>query len=148
MYHTENPTQLYTELWRETNALYEDWARKHGLSYYELLVILSLSEKDMVHTQKNICRRWQLPTQTVNSILKNFIGRDWVVLVPSAEDKRNKVIVPTKEGKSVIHKVSSQLAQDEKNAWKALGKKHADALLTGITLYNRFFQEVLTREDT
>lgn len=107
----------------ETNALYEDWARKHGLSYYELLVILSLSEKDMVHTQKNICRRWQLPKQTVNSILKNFIGRDWVVLVPSAEDKRNKVIVPTKEGKSVIHKVSSQLAQDEKNAWKALGEK-------------------------
>lgn len=72
MYHTENPTQLYTELWRETNALYEDWARKHGLSYYELLVILSLSEKDMVHTQKNICRRWQLPKQTVNSIFKKF----------------------------------------------------------------------------
>ena len=32
----------YTVLWRETSALYEEWAKKHGLSYYELLVILSI----------------------------------------------------------------------------------------------------------
>ena len=30
----------YTVLWRETSALYEEWAKKRGLSYYELLVIL------------------------------------------------------------------------------------------------------------
>ena len=24
----------YTVLWRETSALYEEWAKKHGLSYY------------------------------------------------------------------------------------------------------------------
>ncbi|MBC5690303.1 MarR family transcriptional regulator [Mediterraneibacter sp. NSJ-55] len=148
MYHVNNHAQLYTELWRETNALYENWARKHSLSYYELLVILSLSEKDVVHTQKNICRRWQLPKQTVNSILKNFIERSWVVLISSEEDKRNKIIVPTKKGKSVITKTSAQLALDEKAVWKSLGKAHADALITGITLYNRFFQEVVDREDT
>ena len=36
----------YTVLWRETSALYEEWAKKHGLSYYELLVILSIMEPD------------------------------------------------------------------------------------------------------
>ena len=47
--------KLYTTLWQETNALYEKWAKKHGLSYYELLVILSLADKSACK-QKDICQ--------------------------------------------------------------------------------------------
>ena len=53
----------YTVLWRETSALYEEWAKKHGLSYYELLVILSIMEPDGPCFQKDICSHWQLPKQ-------------------------------------------------------------------------------------
>lgn len=38
--------QHYTVLWRETSALYEEWAKRHALSYYELLVILSIMNPD------------------------------------------------------------------------------------------------------
>lgn len=34
----------YNELWRETSALYEAWARQNGLSYHELLVVLSIAQ--------------------------------------------------------------------------------------------------------
>ena len=42
----------YTVLWRETSALYEEWAKKRGLSYYELLVILSIMEPDALVFRK------------------------------------------------------------------------------------------------
>lgn len=64
----------YTVLWRETSALYEEWAKKRGLSYYELLVILSIMEPDGPCLQKDICTHWQLPKQTVNTILKTLPG--------------------------------------------------------------------------
>ena len=59
----------YTVLWRETSALYEEWAKKRGLSYYELLVILSIMEPGGPCLQKDICTHWQLTKQTVNTIL-------------------------------------------------------------------------------
>ena len=73
--------KLYTTLWQETNALYEKWAKKHGLSYYELLVILSLADKSACK-QKDICQVWQLPKQTVHTILKAFVQHGWVELTP------------------------------------------------------------------
>ena len=56
--------QHYTVLWRETSALYEEWAKRHALSYYELLVILSIMNPDGPCLQKDICTHWQLPKQT------------------------------------------------------------------------------------
>lgn len=83
--------KLYTTLWQETNALYEKWAKKHGLSYYELLVILSLADKSACK-QKDICQVWQLPKQTVHTILKAFVQHGWVELTPCEDDRRNKTI--------------------------------------------------------
>ena len=80
--------QHYTVLWRETSALYEEWAKRHALSYYELLVILSIMNPDGPCLQKDTCTHWQLPKQTVNTILKNFAGRGWITLVPSANRHR------------------------------------------------------------
>ena len=49
----------YYSAWRATNAIYEEWAKKYGLSYYELLVLLSLWEGKEPCTQKQssgLCR--------------------------------------------------------------------------------------------
>ena len=42
--NTSEQLKRYYSAWRATNAIYEDWAKKYGLSYYELLVLLSLRE--------------------------------------------------------------------------------------------------------
>ena len=82
--------KLYTTLWQETNALYEKWAKKHGLSYYELLVILSLADKSACK-QKDICQVWQLPKQTVHTILKAFVQHGWV---ERQSEKKTSVQLP------------------------------------------------------
>ena len=38
-----NLSRQYTAVWRQTNAIYDAWAKRHGLTYPELLAVLSLS---------------------------------------------------------------------------------------------------------
>ena len=49
--------QQYTEVWRENNVVYEEWAKGKGLSYFELLTLLSLVEAEEDCTQTDICKQ-------------------------------------------------------------------------------------------
>ena len=48
----------YNAIWLETSQLYEAWARQRGISFYELLVILSITEAD----GKEMCIRDRIRT--------------------------------------------------------------------------------------
>lgn len=136
----------YTGLWQETNALYDGWAKRRGLSWNELLVLLSLSEADGVCRQKDICEQWLLSKQTVHSILKSLAARSLVILAPAEEDRRNKDILWTEAGEKFAKKITGDLKAQECAVWEKMGKKHAAALLESTALYNTLFQEVTTDE--
>ena len=139
---------LYNALWRETNAIYEEWAKQRGWSYCELLVILSLVENQDTCKQKDICQLWQLPKQTVNTILKKFLVHRWVELAPCKEDHRNKVIHLTITGKETFEEVASALQHCEEIVWERLGKDRADTLIENTKRYNQFFREAGIDENT
>lgn len=138
---TENYIHRYNTLWRETSVLYEDWAKKRGISYFELLTILSVTEAQTPCTQKDICDQWILPKQTVNSVLANLVKRGWVRLSPSPKDRRNKEILLTGEGKIAAAKIAGDLKEKENAVWLKLGKKRADEMLENTAIYNQFFKE-------
>ena len=131
----------YYSLWRETNALYETWAKQHGISYYELLVLFSLLEKRNACTQKQLCLQWQLPKQTVNSILQHLLRREYVRFVPLEQDRRSKVILFTPKGETYAREIIEALQEQEARVWAKLGKKRRAAFLEYTALYNQFFQE-------
>ena len=60
--------QGYYDLWFGTNAVYERWAKKHGLNNNLLLTLYLLKEFPDDCTQHLICEKLMLPKQTVNSI--------------------------------------------------------------------------------
>ena len=138
---TENYIHRYNTLWRETSVLYEDWAKKRGISYFELLTILSVTEAQTPCTQKDICDQWILPKQTVNSVLANLVKRGWVRLSPSPKDRRNKEILLTGEGKIAAAKIAGDLQEKENAVWLKPGKKRADEMLENTAIYNQFFKE-------
>lgn len=138
--------ELYTALWRETNMIYEDWAKKHGLSYSELLVILSLAEMKGTCLQKDICRQWTLPKQTVNSVLKNLMGRSLVSLTSYETDRRSKLIQLTKEGKLYVDSIACNLQKAEYSAWTKMGEENTEMLLKTVSLYNSYLKEEVESE--
>lgn len=47
----------YYEVWRETNYIYEDWAKQHGTSACCLLTLISIDESEDPCTQKRISQQ-------------------------------------------------------------------------------------------
>lgn len=147
MVNTSEQIKRYTSLWRETNVLYEEWARRHGLSYCELLVALSLSKEDGICRQKDICAQWLLPKQTVNTILKNYAERSLITLVPSEKDRRNKEISLTEAGKQFVTGISMSLHTHECAVFDRLGEERSRLLIDITTMYNELFQETDINEN-
>lgn len=133
--------QAYYAWWRRMNDLYVEWARAHGLSSFSLFVLDSLYGSENGCTQKQICRDWMLPKQTVNSILKGFEEKGYITSRVSEEDKRKRLIFLTGEGMAYGEAIISELRGLEERIMEKMGKEKREAMNEGAFLYCRLFQE-------
>ena len=60
-------------LWRESIAIYEDWAKQYGLSNNVVMVMESIYNNRENCTPSSISHKWFIPKQTLNSIYKNKV---------------------------------------------------------------------------
>lgn len=122
-----NLSRQYTAVWRQTNAIYDAWAKRHGLTYPELLAVLSLSAP----RPEEIAETWLLSRQSVRTILQGFAKRGWLTLEPCQADRRKKRIVLSREGQAAV--------------WQTLGEKRTESLIKTTALYNELFEEAAGR---
>lgn len=135
MDHLRQLSARYNAVWMETGQLYETWARRRGLSFYELLVVLSITEKD-------ICRRFTIPKQTVHAIIKTLADKGWLELEVSEQDRRSRKLCLTAEGREQAAQIVQSLQEHEARVWLRLGVDRAEQLIEYTALYNRYFREV------
>lgn len=140
MLYAEEIRQYYKH-WRGTMALYEEWAKRHQITYNELLIFLSLWEKQDGCTQKSICSQWILSKQTVNSIFQNLTKQGIVELKTSQSDRRNKAAFLTETGFWYVKDVVESLQRQEEYVMGKLGEARRTVLLESMELYNHYFQE-------
>lgn len=127
----------YNILWCEANAIYESYAASKGLSYTAFLVLLSLTEAEGAVTQNDIATMWQLPKQTVNSILDSFRKKDYVRLVQSEADRRAKEIRLTESGRQMLMPVMEEIRTVEAKAGERLGEERLLQLISLSAELNR-----------
>lgn len=132
----------YNALWIETNQLYEAWARQQGVSLYELLVILSIVEDNGMVLQKDICRRFAIPKQTISAIIKTLRNKGWLELKVLEQDRRGRRLCLTSEGSARAEQIAQTLQEHEAQVWLRLGLDRAEQLIEYTALYNRHFGEV------
>ena len=88
----ERQLKEYYGLWNQTNALYTRWAKDHGMTCDALFVLYAIYYGGGNCRQKEICREWSMPKQTVSSILKNFEEKGYLSFQPDEADRRGKKI--------------------------------------------------------
>ncbi len=131
----------YYSVWHENNYVYEEWANAHGLSDNSLLVLSALHEGGEDCTQKNISRRWLIPKQTVNMILKDFEKNGLVELYPMQSDKRNKLIKLTAAGQEYADRIISELRKVELSVIEEMGIERIKQLNDGNALFAELFKK-------
>ena len=131
--------QEYSEkLWRihvGVSGFYNEYAKSVGLTLAEFKV-LAIIYKEKKPTQKRITQLAYLPKQTVNAIIKGFLIKGIIKEpIESIEDKRNKVISFSKDGKKYAEELVSKAKEIEFNALASMGEERIKNLIEAITIY-------------
>ena len=107
---------LYCKFRDEQFALYDEYAKRHGMLMKTLLVVNTLFYAKNGMTQTEICRRTFQSKQTVNLIIKNLLAENYVTVDEVPENKRNKIVQMTEAGRLYCEKVVRHITWAEDTA--------------------------------
>lgn len=131
--------QAYYYNWFAVTDLYEQFAKRYGLSSSALFLLQELRRSPC--TQRALCTALVLPKQTVHSILKNFEAKRYVVLTASESDKRERIVSLTETGQLFCGSMLELLSSIEQQAMGSMSAEERDAMTSG----NRRFAECLQK---
>lgn len=107
---------LYCKFRDEQFALYDEYAKRHGMLMKTLLVVNVLFYAKDGMTQTEICRRTFQSKQTVNLIIKNLLADSYVTVTEMPENKRTKIVRMTEAGRAYCEKVVRHITWAEDTA--------------------------------
>ena len=107
---------LYCKFRDEQLALYDEYAKRHGMLMKTLLVVNALYYAKDGLTQTDIVGRTFQSKQTVNLIIKNLLAEGYVTVTEVPENKRNKIVCMTNAGRSYCEKVVRHITWAEDTA--------------------------------
>lgn len=125
---------------RAIDDLYENYAKKFGLTYMSLTVLECIYEHADDCTQKLISEETRYPKQSVNMIIKSFYDEKYIRLTETAADRRNKKIVLTKKGADYIEKVILPLWKIDEAATEEISDEDRETFLKCIGIYEKSFR--------
>ena len=96
---------LYCKFRDEQFALYDEYAKRHGMMMKTLLVVNVLFYAKEGLTQTEICQRTFQSKQTVNVIIKSLLEDQYVTVAEMPENRRNKLVQMTEAGRTYCEKV-------------------------------------------
>lgn len=107
---------LYCKFRDEQFALYDEYAKRHGMLMKTLLVVNVLFYAKEGMTQTDICKRTFQSKQTVNLIIKNLLAEKYVTVTEVPKNKRNKIVQMTDAGRAYCEKVVRHITWAEDTA--------------------------------
>ena len=132
---------LYCKFRDEQFALYDEYAKRHGMLMKTLLVVNVLFYAKEGMTQKEICQRTFHSKQTVNLIIKNLLADGYVTAAEMPEDKRNKIVRMTDAGRAYCEKVVRHITWADDTAMSLFTPEEQKQLID----LSRTFTKNLTR---
>lgn len=141
----EEKTRAFCNAWQSISIIYEDYARKSGISYNSLYILNAIQQiKDC--TQKQICEKTLLPKQTVNNVVTAFYKSGYIELREFPENRRIKTIHLTEKGEEYADELIPHIHQADKAAMESLTEEQQDILLSLMNTYVSAFRKEMLGE--
>ena len=99
----------YYKYWFEINNIYHNWSRKHNIEDTVLFVLTVIREEEPYCTQNKICEKLVLPKQTISLVLQNLERKGYILREKNSDDRRNKNVKFTENGKSYAIEILDKL---------------------------------------
>lgn len=132
---------LYCKFRDEQFALYNEYAKCHGMLMNTLLVVNALFYAKDGLTQRDICERTFQSKQTVNLIIKNLLNEVYVTVQERKENKREKLVCMTDAGRAYYEKAVRHITWAEDTAMSMFSPEEQKQLID----LSRTFTKNLTK---
>lgn len=147
---TKRNAYLYCKFRDEQFALYDEYAKRHGMLMKTLLVVNVLYYDDFYEkggvTQTEICQRTFQSKQTVNLIIRNLLKESYVTVEERKENKREKLVRITELGKAYCEKVVRHITWAEDTAMSMFTADEQKQLIDLSRTFTKNLTELINRE--
>lgn len=137
---------LYCKFRDEQFALYDEYAKRHGMLMKTLLVVNVLFYSEEGMTQTEICRRTFQSKQTVNLIIKNLLAENYVTVAEVPENKRNKIVRMTEAGRGYCEKVVRHITWAEDTAMSMFTPEEQQTLIDLSRTFTKNLAKLVNEE--
>ena len=137
---------LYCKFRDEQFALYDEYAKRHGMLMKTLLVVNVLFYSEEGMTQTEICRRTFQSKQTVNLIIKNLLAENYVTVAEVPENKRNKIVRMTEAGRGYCEKVVRHITWAEDTAMSMFTPEEQQTLIDLSRTFTKNLDKLVNEE--
>lgn len=141
----EDKTRAFCNAWQSISVIYEDYARKVGISYNSLYILNAIQET-VNCTQKQICEKTLLPKQTVNNVVTAFYKSGYIELKELPENRRIKTIHLTEKGVQYANTFIPHIHKADKLAMESLTEEQQDMLIHLMDIYVSTFRREMLGE--
>ena len=141
----ESKKRAFCNAWQSLSMIYEDYARKSGISYNSLYILNAILYTENC-TQKQICEKTLLPKQTVNNVITVFFKNGYIELREFPENRRIKTIHLTEKGMQYAQTFIPHIHEADCKAMGALSEEQQDTLLKLMDIYVSAFRREMLGE--
>ena len=141
----EAKMKAFCTAWQSISTIYEDYARKCGISYNSLYILNAIRSSEDC-TQKLICEKTLLPKQTVNNVISAFLKSGYIELREKPENRRIKTIHLTPQGAQYADTLIPHIHAADCTAMSALSEEEQDTLLKLMDTYVAVFRKEMLGE--
>lgn len=118
--------EFYYELGRaiyRIDGSYGVFTKNNTISSRVLWFFYAINDEKK-HTQKQICKDWNMKKTTINTIVKEYEKKGYIYLKPIRGEKREMTIELTDEGKEYANQILMPVYEAEKQFYIKYKKKH------------------------
>ena len=138
----------FKETWHRIDNQFNRYAKSLGANFTAILVLELIYDSKESYTQKDLCEKLVLPKQLINSLITSFLERGYVELREAKDDRRNKEITLTDNGKKYAENILGTIQDAENKAWECFTDEEAIAFSNAMEKYGKSLENILkTRKD-
>jgi DNA-binding MarR family transcriptional regulator len=127
-------------------AMYDKYAKRHGMLMKTLLVVNAVFYATDGLTQRTICDKTFQSKQSVNLVIKNLLADGHVTVTEVPENKRTKIVRMTESGHAYYEKVVRHITWAEDTAMSMFTPEEQRQLIDLSRTFTCNLEKLITNE--
>lgn len=127
-------------------AMYDKYAKRHGMLMKTLLVVNAVFYATDGLTQRTICDKTFQSKQSVNLVIKNLLADGHVTVTEVPENKRMKIVRMTESGRTYYERVVRHITWAEDTAMSMFTPEEQRQLIDLSRTFTCNLEKLITSE--